>query len=421
MNNTRFYTGLYLLLILLFSKAGAQNPDSTAAAYYAEGNYWKLLEYSREHDIDTLSPKFQFYLGMSCAALGELQRAQELLTKAIARDSSSLQYRYQYGRLLTQSGMYGEAIEQLTECIAMDSLFIPAHFQLGLTYAAWKQDPEKEIGIFSSLVSRNPSDVPSMYYLADALKRTGRQDTAATLLWLALRNNPRYYPALIAYSNYLSGKKRYLDAMPYYLRADSLRSNNKDLKYQIGECLRKLGDLPAAKYYFKQAIALDSMDGMYHAQLAYTHFSAGEYDSSAAEYHKAILYDEENAQYHLNLALVYKKLGMTDMVVRSYNSAIKVMHPENIAYAYNDLAAFYFGKNMWREAIQTYQRVVDINPANVEAIYYMGTSHERLSEVKKAIELYALYIQKTESDPTKTMARNSIQKYIEQLKVAKKK
>lgn len=413
-----FRSLLFLFAVVAFSQE-QQNPDSAAATFYTEGNYWKLLDLSRQFDVDTLSPKFHFYLGMSYGALGELQRAQEFLTTAIARDSSSLQFRYQFGRLLTQSGMYEDAIKQLTTCTAMDSLFIPAQFQLGLTYAAWKQYPDKEIEIFSSLVERNPNDAPSMYYLADALKRTGEQDSAATLLWLALRINPRYYPALIAFSNYLSGKKRYTDAMPYYLRADSVRSNNKDLKYQIGECLRKLGDLTGAKKYFKQAIALDSMNGMYHAQLAYTYFSAGEYDSSVAEYQKAIVYDEENAQYYLNLALVYKKLGMTAMVVQAYNAAIKVMHPENIAYAYNDLAAFYYGKNMWREAIQTYRRVIDINPGNVEALFFMGMSYQGLSETQNAVRTFAAYLQKTEDDSIKYGMRQSVIRYLEHLKKKK--
>ncbi len=410
---------LFLFAALAFSQE-QQNPDSVAGVYYTEGNYWKLLELSRRYDADTLPPKFHFYLGMSYAALGELQRAQEFLTKAIARDSSSLQYRYQYSRLLTQSGMYGEAAKQLAACIAMDSLFIPAQFQLGLTYAAWKQDPEKEIEIFSSLVRHNPNDVPSLYYLAEATKRIGQQDSAAGFLRRALNVNPRYHPALIAYSNYLSGRKKYAEAMPYYLRADTVRNDNKDLKYQIGECYRKLGDLQNAKKYFFQSIALDSTNGMYHAQLAYTYYAAEQYDSSAAEYLKAIANDQENAQYYLNLALVYKKLNVTPMVADAYTTAIKMMHPENIAYAYNDLAAFYFGKNMWREAIQAYQKVIEFNPEQIEALYFTGVSHMGLSESNSAIKVFTQYLHRTDGDTAKAGMRYSVQKNIDYLKSMKK-
>lgn len=396
------------------------NPDSLAAALYAEGNYWKLMEISKQFGADTLSAKFQFYLGMSYAALSETQRALEFLQRSIALDSSKMQYRYQYARVLTQYGLYQSAVDQLTQCIAMDSTYIPAQFQLGLTYAAKKDDPEKEIEIFSSLIERNAKDFLSLYYKADALKRMGYDDSSAIYLQLSLAVNPRYYPALIAISNYLSRNDRHRDAMRYYLRADSLRNDNKDLKYQIGESYRKLGELQKAKQYFHQAIALDSMNGMYHAQLAYTYFSAVQYNSSAAEYRKAILYDEENPQYYLNLALVYKKLQDTPRVVQTYNNAIRIMHPEQIAYAYNDLAAFYYGKNMYREAIETYRRVIDFNPANTEALFFIGMSYDGLAETPHAIQTFTTYLQRTEKDTAKLGMRTSVQRYLEHLKKKKK-
>ncbi len=416
---------LYLLMFssILFTQENNSdaraNPDSIASALYAEGNYWKLMEISKQFNADTLSAKYLFSLGMSYAALSEPQRAMELLKRSIAFDSTKLQYHFQYARVLSQSGLYDDAIDQLEGCIAMDSNYIPARFQLGLTYAAQKDEPDKELEIFSSLINRNPNDFLSHYYLADALKRIGKPDSAAIYFQFSLRANPRYLPALIAYSNYLTSKKRYMDALPVYLRADSVRSGNKDLNFQIGECYRKLNDLGKAKIFFKRAIALDSMNGLYHAQLAYTFFSKEEYDSSLAEYQQAILYDEENAQYYLNLALVYKKLNMTDLVVQSYNSAIRVRHPELIAYVYNDLAAFYFGKNMWREAIEAYQRTIDIKPDHVEALYNMGMCYSQLLENKNAIQMYTKYLRLIEHDSSKKGAVFSVQKTIEYMKSKK--
>lgn len=419
-----------ILLFLIFSSlllsqennsAATTNPDSIASALYAEGNYWKLMEISKQYNVDSLSAKYLFSLGMSYAALSEPQRAMEFLKRSITLDSTKLQYHFQYARVLSQSGLYKDAIDQLEGCIAMDSNYIPARFQLGLTYAAQKSDPDKELEIFSSLISRNPNDFLSHYYLADALKRIGKPDSAAIYFQFSIRANLRYLPALIAYSNYLASKKRYLDALPVYLKADSVRSGNKDLNFQIGECYRKLNDLEKAKIFFKRAIALDSMNGLYHAQLAYTFFSKEEYDSSLAEYQQAILYDEENAQYYLNLALVYKKLNMTELVVRSYNSALRVRHPELIAYVYNDLAAFYFGKNMWREAIQAYQRTIDIKPDHIESYFHMGMGYVELLENKSAIQVFSKYVQLTGNDVSKKGTRDYALQIIDFLKNKKKK
>lgn len=397
------------------------NPDSLAAALYAEGNYWKLMEVARQFSADSLSAKFNFHLGMSFAALSESQRAQELLKRSIALDSAKLQYRYQYARVLSQSGLYSEAIQQLKRCIAMDSNYIPARFQLGLTYAAQKNSPEEETAVFSWLIEQNPRDFLSLHYLGEALKRSGNPDSASLYWRLSLSGNPRYVPALIALSNYLNSKKMYTEALPLYLMADSVRSGNKDLVFQIGECYRRLGELTKAKHYFKRAITIDSMNGLYHAQLAYAYFSGGEYDSSIAEYNQALLYDDENAQYYLNLALVYAKLKNSSKVMWAYSNAVRVLHPEVTANVYYDLGTYCFQNKLWQEGIDAYQRAIDINPDLVDAYYFKGSCHMQLSEHLAALPLFTAFLMKTENDSDRKGERYSAEKMVEYLKGLKKK
>ncbi|MFZ4621511.1 MAG: tetratricopeptide repeat protein, partial [Bacteroidota bacterium] len=394
--------------------------DSLAAALYGEGNYWKLMEISKQAELDSLSPKYLFALGMSYAALSETQRALDCLKRSVVRDSSKLQYRYQYARALSQSGMYREAVEQLSLCIAMDSTYIPARFQLGLTYAAQKKYPEKEHAVFSSLIERNPNDFVSLYYLSEALKRMDLPDSAAPFLRRSLTVNPRYLPALISMSNYLNAKKEYPEALIYYLRADSVRSDNKDLKFQIGECYRRLGDLQNAKYFFKQSLAMDSTNAMVHAQLAYAYFSANQYDSSAQCYQRAIALDDENPQYYKNIALVYKKLNMTEMVVRSYENAARVLHPDVTAYVYNDLAAYCMEKLLWRKAIDAFQRALELNPEMVTPYYFLGMCYMQIPENQTAARMFETFLKKTADDPEKKGERYSAQKMVEYLKGLKK-
>jgi tetratricopeptide (TPR) repeat protein len=421
--NSRTFFLLTLLSSLCLSQPEAavqSNPDSLAAALYAEGNYWKLMEISRQFPADSLSAKFSFHLGMSFAALSEPQRAQEFLKRAISLDSAKLQYRYQYARILSQSGQYPDAVRELNRCIAMDSSYIPARFQLGLTYAAQKNDPENEMAVFSWLIDRNPKDFLSLYYLSEALKRSGQPDSAARYLLRSLSVNPRYVPALIAVSNFLNSKKMYAEALPYYLRADSLRGNNKDLVFQIGECYRKLGDLPRATAYFTRAIALDSMNELYHAQLAYTYFSAMQYDSSVASYRRALLYDEENVQYYLNLALVYTTINDTGNVLHSYARAIHVSHPENTAEIFYNLGTFCFQKKLWRGAVEAYGRAIDIDPDRADAYYFKGSCLMQLSEHQSALPLFTEFLKRTEGDPEKKGERYSAQKMAEYIKSLKK-
>lgn len=394
--------------------------DSLASALYTEGNYWKLMELSKQADLDSLSPKYLFALGMSYAALSETQRALDCLNRAVVRDSAKLQYRYQYARVLSQSGLYRDAEEQLLNCIALDSTYIPARFQLGLTYASQKKYPEKEFAIFTSLIERNPNDFVSLYYLSEVLKRLELPDSAAPYLRRSLAVNPRYLPALISLSNHLNSKKSYAEALEYYVRADSVRGDNKDLKFQIGECCRRLGDLSKAKEFFRKAIAMDSTNGMYHAQLAYAYFTAEQYDSSAAFYQLAIANDDENAQYHMNLALVYQKLEMQEQVIASYKNAVRVLHPEVTAFAFNDLASYCYQKKQWRDAVDAYRSALGMKPDIIDANYFLGSCYMQLNEEQSAVEPLTAFMSMTENDPERKGLRYSAQKMLEYIKTLKK-
>ncbi|NUN68157.1 MAG: tetratricopeptide repeat protein [Bacteroidetes bacterium] len=379
------------------------------------------MELSRQFPADSLSPRFDFHLGMSYAALGEPQRAQEHLTRAIALEPARLQYRYQFARVLSQSGQYADAAEQLRRCIAMDSTYLPARFQLGLAIAAQRNDPFAEMEVFTGLVERNPNDVLSLYHLSEALKRAGQPDSAAVFLRRALAVNPRYVPALIALSNHLNGQKRYAEALPLYLRADSVRGGNKDLLFQIGECYRRLGELPSARSYFRRAIALDSMNGLYHAQLAYAYFSDALYDSSIASYRTALLFDEENAQYHLNLALVYAKLDDRPNVLRSYAEAVRVMHPELAAAVFYDQGTYCFQKKLWKEAVTAYGRAIDIDPALSLAYYFKGSCLMQLNEHAAALPLFTEFLSRTKESTEFKGERYSAQKMSDYIKELRKK
>ncbi len=394
--------------------------DSAAAAMYAEGNVWKLLEYSQQFNTDTLSARFLFSLGMSYAAVSEYQKAHEFLNRAVALDSASVHYRFQFARVLSGAGLHNEAVLQLETCLRLDSAFVPARFQLGLTIAAMKNQPEREIELFSSLARNNPNDFLSLYYISDACKRMGLQDSAMVYLRRSIDINPRYTPALIAAANYLHGQKRYADALRLYLAADSLRSGNKDLIFQIGECYRKLGNIESAKRYFSSAIALDSMNSLYHAQLAYAHYSAGEFDSSVAAYRMAIAYDGENAQYYLNLALVFQQLNKSEETIRSYKDAVRVMHPETIALVFYDLGSFCYSKGLWRESADAFLRTSEIDPGHGSAQYYYASSLMQLSEHQGALKAFTAYLKRSANDSTQKSLRYSAEKLVEYLKNLKK-
>jgi tetratricopeptide (TPR) repeat protein len=443
---------LLLLLTALscFAKDGGHPKSTTiaqdsltqlASRLYNEGNYKTTLELRDPTDSLAASPKLLFYQGMSYAALYDYPRALDAFQMAIRGDSTNVNYRFQYGRLLIQAGFTEDAAIELSQCIALDTTYLPASFQLGLLYNAQKNNPAKEEAIFSFLIRQNPNDFVSLYYKGDVLRRLNLADSGITFIQRSIAVNPRYFPSLIACAHYQDANKLYGPALKCYRQAEEIRPHDKDLLFQIGECSRKLGELKTAVIYFKKSLAIDSSNAPVLAQLGYAYYSLGRFDSSIQSYNAAIAIDGDNILYYQNLALAYQKIDSVQGAIRAYQKAIEVLHPENIMFAnrnlasfyysngmkqeaikslqqnisydYNSLAGFYFSKNMSRDAATAYQHVVELDSTNFGAIWWLGTSLEELHDYKAAIRVFEKGMRLIEGDTTKTMEMRGLKATLE--------
>jgi tetratricopeptide (TPR) repeat protein len=76
---------------------------------------------------------------------------------------------------------------------------------------------------------------------------------------------------------------------------------------------------------------------------------------------------------------------------------------------------------MWSDAINAYQRTIDINPDKADTYIHMGMCYMGLSENKAAIQMFNKFLQLTEHDAPNHFMRSYAQKTIEYLKNSKKK
>jgi len=104
----------------------------------------------------------------------------------------------------------------------------------------------------------------------------------------------------------------------------------------------------------------------------------GEYDALEAEYGK-----DENI--YLHRASCYEELGLTNSAISEFKAAIDL---NDDAYNNSSLGDCYRGAGMYKEAIETYSRVVDMLPSNAYGYYARGWCHELMGDDEKAMEDY---------------------------------
>lgn len=367
---------------------------------YSEARFSSAVQTLSAIPTDSSSAQVLFYLGLSYASINDFQNAYNCLREAVALDTTNNSIRFQYGKFLGQFGAVDEAQIQYETIIQSDTTFYPAYFQLGVLLNAQRRYPKREVEIFSRIGRYEPRDYLSLHFLGDALIRLGQFEAGRNCIATSVTLNPKHFPAVNQLAGIYFSKNDFNEALRLYLQAESLHPLDPNVKFNIGECLRKMKDDSAAVGYFQKALGLDSTESKYAAQLGYAYFNLSQYESSAAAYKKAIAIDNENPQYWLNLALVYERIDSVKLVVDAFERAVLASRPDKIADMYMQLGAFQYHQSNFRAAAAAYSKALEYDAYVPQAHFFLGLTYEKLSNEQMAVRHYQAYLKSTEDDTT---------------------
>lgn len=99
---------------------------------------------------------------------------------------------------------------------------------------------------------------------------------------------------------------------------------------------------------------------------------------------------KKTAQYWTNLGNAYYNSGKYKEAIQSYEKAIRI-NPDD-AEAYTNSGCAYAGLDMHEKAIESFKEAVRINPDSADAHYGLGVSYRALGMLEDAIESYELAI-----------------------------
>ena len=117
------------------------------------------------------------------------------------------------------------------------------HYLLGTTLLTNAQDEtsrEGARGEFQAELKRNPRDFRSEYELGEVERLGARNDLAESHYNRALALNAAYPAAQVALGNLLVERKQYAEALPYYLAAVRLDSDNEAYHYRLSRLYQLL-------------------------------------------------------------------------------------------------------------------------------------------------------------------------------------
>ncbi len=410
---------LCCILTLSFSTASSQTSPETlfsdGFAKYTEGKYNEAIATFLKADSTRPLAKLLFYLGSSYAALNDYLNAINALQKSVGLEPNNSGNRYQLARMFAQSGLANDAAREYLAITQTDTSYLPAFFQLGLIHTDRRQFREA-LQLNRYIINNNPRDFLAYYQAASSYVSLGENDSARMAIDSCLSINPKYIPAINLSASLYFSKKNYHEARQQYLLASVLRPEKADFIFKVGLCEAKLDSHTLAIESFKKAIALDSLDESYYANLGQAYYKASYVDSSLTAYSKAAEIDNENPIVFINLALAWAQLDSTNNAVATYNRAVATYHPEKISEVYMKLGSLFFGKSRYREAIIAFQKAREFQPSNLLALFYTAWAYENLDDKKNAIRELERFLNLAGHDTTKKSHVNQAKWMLNQLK-----
>ena len=384
---------------LVDSAARADSVLQAAVVSYYDGAYVHVIDLLQPSWGTPRSPKANYYLGSSFAALNDPQNAIRYLRTAVDSSAQVIPYRFQLAKSLNTYGAPAEARAQYRLILEQDSAFLPALFNLGALCFDGREFGSAA-GLFSRAVRLNARDYLSYYNLGASLVNLGRLDSALQFLRASMALNPRYVPCLSLLASQYYKRKEYQDAERLYGMILVRDSVNADCWARRGYCMEKLGEEKRAVTCFRNAAKCDTSNATYFARLGQAYFELKEFDSAAASYIRAASIEEENPVLYLNAGLAYASMDSLESALDVFHRSYAASHTERLGLLYSQIAGVYYKQKRFRRAEGAYQKALQFDPGNRRAVFFLAHSQDELRNFRAAAGSYKRFLRLAGRDPS---------------------
>lgn len=374
-----------------------------------------------------------------------------------APQTNSAQAAFEQALGLLQNGKNDEALAVIDGAIAAGARDPSLYNLKGLANSELGHDEEAEES-FREVIRLAPESAMGYTNLGVLLSKVGRHEDAATAFREAQRLDPKNFTALLGLGTSLETDQKHSEAVVYLQRAWDVRPGDFQAGYELALSLREAKQPAAAKkivnqisvpsnsesavkYYSLAGVVAEDMKEFGAASGFYRHAfaidpgsyelyvallrstlsaggelskdalpsppenltaqqdlavgallsSAGAYEQAIPRFEDALRLDPSNDNSAASLALAYKNVGKTSAAIDLLRRTVK---EQPSAALYNMLGGMDEESGEFVEAVQSFQRAVELDSNNEQ--YYFDLGMEYLSHFTfgPAAEVYRVGTQK---------------------------
>ncbi len=408
--NVKLISLILLITFLLCAVLTAETELEQAYDMYKNGNYQEALEETQQ--LVEEDPNYAgavFLLGRIHFALGNLEKANQYIKKAIELDNTNPQFREvskemssyaskisEAGKLMN-SGKYEEAIKLYQELINENPNYSPAYFNLGRAYIQIDQVAEGARYLKKS-IDMNPEEtkwqeayqnfVRQMLYQGNQYMSRRNYDQARKKFKQALMlDSTEVYGYYLSALTYLY-ERNYDQALKYIDK--TIQHNPKYQKAYLvkGKIHLRQNQNQKALEAFNQAVEIDPDYTDAWSNIGYVHYNNKDYDEAIPAYKKVIKLEPDNKVAFSNLGAIYFKKKAFEKAIEHLNRAVELKPDDymswyRLAEAYNEIGQAKKAKNAAESALKYRSNLGG-------ALYELGIAELRLGNKSAAKEAFKL-------------------------------
>jgi tetratricopeptide (TPR) repeat protein len=335
-------------------------------------------------------------LGVIAAQTNHLQRAVELIGKAVAIDPENAAAYAAYSnmgsahRVLKQ---WDGALTSYNHAIALKSDFAEAYANRGIVLQELQQ-LDAALASYNQAIAIKADYSEAYCNRGLALQALGQLDAALASCNQAIAIKADFAEAYGNRGLVLHALGQWDAALVSYNQAIGIKADYVEAYSNRGLALQTLGQLDAALASFNQAIALRADFAEAYCNRGLVLHELARPDAALASYNQAIAIKANYAEAYSNRGSILHALGQLDAALASCDQAIAIK--ANYAEAYSNRGNVLHALGQWDAALASYDQAIAINADYAEAysnrgnvLHALGQWDAALASCNQAIALKA--------------------------------
>lgn len=347
--------GTFTTALALTDSVEAIAPDLTDMHYlrgtiYSQLNQMDVAEAAFETvlGIDPDYPRARYNSALLSARMGKLRDAIELLKQEneLHSDSNIL---LELGRAYARLGEPDSARIAYEASLALDDSNSTAYMWLGQLYEELG-DLESALEVSNKGLALRPNNTDYQYIVGSLLLRLDDVEQAASYLAPVAEKRPYHHGVQMNMGQVLMRQGREDDARAFFARADSAQQLNQQIAeleeainrepraierwIDLGQLLRKAGELDKAIDAFEVAVALHPSNMRLQSNLALLNMETGNLEAAIERYSAIVGTDSTLADVWLNLGAAHANAGHREAAQDAWEKVLTLEPGHPVAKAY---------------------------------------------------------------------------------------